>query len=226
MGLATGSHRPRLTYSNVVATAALFLALGGTSYALTQLPRNSVGTAQLRNRAVTPAKLAVAALARGPVGPVGPQGPAGADGALGATGPPGATGPSNVYLTTKGQVPLPATGGANLNVASLVDLPAGEYWVVATASASYQDPGASGSDYFRCGLLLDGQGIGGGSVVRIGTDAGGALASGLTAQAAVTLSATDTINLQCDHDMNLPQGNPRMESVELAAIQVGNVTTQ
>jgi len=39
--------RDRLSYANVMATIAVFLALGGTSYALT-LPRNSVGPAQLR----------------------------------------------------------------------------------------------------------------------------------------------------------------------------------
>jgi len=46
---------------------ALFVALGGTSYAATQLPSNSVGTAQIRAGAVTPAKLSpgVAALLRG-----------------------------------------------------------------------------------------------------------------------------------------------------------------
>lgn len=44
--------RERLTYGNVTATAALFLALGGTSYAVAQLPRNSVGSAQLRKSAV------------------------------------------------------------------------------------------------------------------------------------------------------------------------------
>jgi len=42
--------------ANVVAYAALFIALGGTSYAFT-LPAGSVGTRQLRNHSVTPIKL-------------------------------------------------------------------------------------------------------------------------------------------------------------------------
>jgi hypothetical protein len=43
----------------VVALVALFLALGGTSYAaITTLPKNSVGTKQLTNGAVTGAKIA------------------------------------------------------------------------------------------------------------------------------------------------------------------------
>jgi hypothetical protein len=37
----------RLTYANVVATLALFVALGGASYAAIQLSANSVGTTQL-----------------------------------------------------------------------------------------------------------------------------------------------------------------------------------
>ena len=44
--------RERLTYGNVTATLALFVALGGTSYAVAQLPRNSVGSAQLKKSAV------------------------------------------------------------------------------------------------------------------------------------------------------------------------------
>jgi len=40
-----------------LAIVALFVALGGTSYAATQLPANSVGTKQIRPGAVTPAKL-------------------------------------------------------------------------------------------------------------------------------------------------------------------------
>src|ERR1700746_4071019 len=42
----------------VVSLIALFVALGGTSYAaITALPKNSVGTAQLKNSAVTGAKI-------------------------------------------------------------------------------------------------------------------------------------------------------------------------
>jgi hypothetical protein len=42
---------------NVIAYLALFVALGGTSYAAVNLPTNSVGTAQLRNGSVTPPKI-------------------------------------------------------------------------------------------------------------------------------------------------------------------------
>ena len=50
--------RPRLSYANVMASIAVFLALGGASYAAVSLPRDSVGTQQLRDDAVTRSKLA------------------------------------------------------------------------------------------------------------------------------------------------------------------------
>jgi hypothetical protein len=50
--------RPRLTFANVISLLALFVALGGTGYAALKLPKNSVGTKQLKNRAVRRAKLA------------------------------------------------------------------------------------------------------------------------------------------------------------------------
>src|SRR4029078_4335690 len=85
----------------VVACLALLVALGGTGMAAaTQLGRNSVGTLQLKDAAVSnpnttnnpanSAKVAHRSLpppacARGqrPAGPVGPQGPAGAAGPAG-----------------------------------------------------------------------------------------------------------------------------------------------
>jgi hypothetical protein len=49
--------RPRLTYANVLSTLALFIALGGGAYAASQLPADSVGTAQLKAGAVTSKKV-------------------------------------------------------------------------------------------------------------------------------------------------------------------------
>jgi hypothetical protein len=42
---------------NAIALLALFVALGGTSYAALNLPANSVGSKQIRNRSITPVKL-------------------------------------------------------------------------------------------------------------------------------------------------------------------------
>lgn len=56
--LAMKSCRPRLTYANVVATIALFAALGGVSYAAATLPKNSVGVGQIQAEAVRTGKIA------------------------------------------------------------------------------------------------------------------------------------------------------------------------
>ena len=81
--------RSHLSYANVMATIAVFVALGGTSYAVTQLPRNSVGSKQIRKSAVRSADINDRSVAlrdisrkargslRGQAGPAGPQGPAG-----------------------------------------------------------------------------------------------------------------------------------------------------
>jgi hypothetical protein len=47
----------RLSYANVMATIALFVGLGGASYAAFVLPPHSVGSRQLKRRAVTPGAL-------------------------------------------------------------------------------------------------------------------------------------------------------------------------
>ena len=47
----------KLSFANVMATTAVFIALGGGAYAATQIPNNSVGTKQLKNSAVTTPKI-------------------------------------------------------------------------------------------------------------------------------------------------------------------------
>jgi hypothetical protein len=53
--------RDKLTYANTISSLALFIALGGTSYALT-LPHNSVGAAQIRPNAVGPSEIRAGAV--------------------------------------------------------------------------------------------------------------------------------------------------------------------
>jgi hypothetical protein len=89
--------RGKLTYSNVISTLCLLLLLGGgTAWAATRLPRNSVGTRQIKKEAVTPAKLSRGAKATlvgvGAQGPIGPQGPQGPKGDKGDKGEPGGKG--------------------------------------------------------------------------------------------------------------------------------------
>ena len=56
--------RARLNYANVTASLALFIALGGTSYAATRLPRDSVASPQLVNRSILSADLGPSAKPR------------------------------------------------------------------------------------------------------------------------------------------------------------------
>ena len=49
--------RTKLSYANVTATLAVFIALGGSSYAALTLPRDSVGSNQIRRGAVTSTEL-------------------------------------------------------------------------------------------------------------------------------------------------------------------------
>lgn len=100
-----GSRRFAPAPGTVIACIALLIALGGTSYAaVSQLvPRNSVGTAQLKADAVTSAKVKNGSLQRvdfragqvpaGPAGPAGPTGPQGSKGDKGDRGDPGLLGP-------------------------------------------------------------------------------------------------------------------------------------
>ena len=104
--------RSRLTYANVMATLALFVALGGSSYAAVKLAANSVSSKHIKNGQVKTADLggnsvlstkvkdgsllasdfAPGQLPKGDQGPPGPQGIQGLQGPAGPRGEQGAQG--------------------------------------------------------------------------------------------------------------------------------------
>jgi hypothetical protein len=87
----------RFLRRNTIALLALFLALGGTSYAAatlingSQIKPHTIAKNRLTNKAIKQLK--------GNRGPRGVQGTAGAQGAKGATGAQGAQGPGGAILT-------------------------------------------------------------------------------------------------------------------------------
>jgi hypothetical protein len=219
--------RGRLTYANVVSTLCLFLLLGGgAAVAASRLPKDSVGTQQLRVGAVTPAKLSKASRAalagaagppgpqgeKGPQGKEGPQGregkvgPAGKDGKPGEQGP---VGPSDLFATTGSFHSL--TPGPGAVVLSVLDLPAGQYLVISSQVAQAE----GGAAEIDCELAV----VGGPSMsfyTRLGA---GGLAGTVVGQTSVSLAAPGTVVTACtshEHSVIVPE--PHLEAVKVGAI--------
>jgi hypothetical protein len=70
----------------VIAVAALFFALGGTGYAVSKLPRNSVTSAQVKDHSLLKRDFKSGQLPRGPQGAQGVQGDPGVKGDKGDKG--------------------------------------------------------------------------------------------------------------------------------------------
>jgi len=126
--------RSKLTYANVISTLCLFLLLGGgAAMAAGKLARNSVGTRQIKNAAITGPKIKRASIEatkltalatstlkgatgpRGPKGATGAKGVAGAKGERGPVGPQGPQGPTGTFaapeaLRVVGAADQPAFG--------------------------------------------------------------------------------------------------------------------
>jgi hypothetical protein len=135
--------RSHLSYANAMATTAVFIALGGTSYAALSITgkdvRNSSLTgADIRNSSLTSSDVRDGTLrakdfratdlprgaagSTGATGPAGPKGDTGAPGAAGAAGPkgdPGEPGTARAYAYIRADGTVDAAfskGIANANV--------------------------------------------------------------------------------------------------------------
>jgi len=155
--------RERLTYANVMATLAIFLALGGGAWAVT-LARNSVGSPQIKKNAVKASEIAKNAVRKAEVGAgaVGTNEVANASlrgqdfapGQLppGPTGPPGPTFAGfNDDSDPVASPDLLATGTAGLTT---INTPASGRLLAIYSSAGVSTLCSSGDGTF--GLYVDG----------------------------------------------------------------------
>lgn len=196
--------RGKLTYSNVVSTLCLFIVLGGSAYAASRLPANSVGSKQLRANSVNTRKVRDASLrasdfAAGqlPVGAQGATGPTGVTGADGTSGPGAGFG---AYRDSA--VPV---GTSLTSIATLTGITPGKYMIVAKTVLSetdiYGDPAT-------CSLLAPPTGGPGGDsdTVSITMGNGGSAPNpGDSRDEALSLEvlhnfiSTGTARVQCSH---------------------------
>jgi len=207
--------RPRLTYSNVVASLALFVALGGTSYAITKLPRNSVGSAQVRDGSLAVRDLAPAARSPGPVGPRG---------ARGVEGPQGERGPSDVWFAPPGpDRVLPEAASQRSQVRRINNLPAGA-WVLRFSANAYLQPPVAQVMHAICFMRVNGDEQGTGRTV-VGTASGGSIEAVVDIEIAITRTAAFNVTVECEHSVSAFGQTPvQMLRPQILATRVGQVT--
>jgi hypothetical protein len=187
----------------VIATLALFAALGGTAVAAgtlitgKQIKNGSITGADVRNKSLTPRDFRGSVRGpRGLTGPAGPQGLAGPQGPQGQAGPKGdkgETGPSNGFSFNSSS-PLAWTGD-DQGLATL-PLPAGRYVLSGHASADNDDAMVSTAE---CRIHLGGTTVGvsgyvdlaGGYRQLIAITASGILAGPGVAQLICSASSTN-----------------------------------
>ena len=227
--------RKHFSFANVVACLALFVALGGASYAATQLPKNSVGTEQIKKEAVTSAKVRNGSLLaadfesgqiiagpkgqaseRGPQGEPGPKGdrgPQGEQGVQGARGDAGPRGLNDAYYV------YDSTSAVDEKAATL-PVPAGSYVVDASMRAASDDA----TDFANVLCFLSTTNIASGGVGETELTIGPATSGHVeyhqaTAETAFTVGAGGgTINFYCEKFQG--DAEPMLGRVRIIATQV------
>jgi hypothetical protein len=206
----------RVSPSMAVASLALLVALGGTSFAaVSAYPRHSVtngalATAAVDSRVVKNRSLKAADFGVGQI----PRGPAGAPGQPGQQGPAGAAGPagpSDAYVKNVTTTVNIATAGSG--VGSVTIPQAGNYVIIAKVGVS-SSAGISGD--VRCTLTAGGNTDTG--TVTLAADGRGVITAALGQQYTAAGSAGVTCN------QTVGEGLVNAGQVRIVAIKTGTLT--
>jgi hypothetical protein len=153
-----GRRMSRPSPPTIIALLALFISLGGTTYAAVNLPANSVGTRQLKNGAVSGEKLRNDAVSSSKVKngsllakdfkpgqlPAGPRGPRGLPGATGQRGP------SDAFNTCSPDLSVPALPNSSTQHLGSLGLPQGLFVIFGRVNISN---GGSAAQTLDCVLF-------------------------------------------------------------------------
>ena len=198
----------------VVALLALIVALGGTSYAAAKLPKNSVGSKQVKNSSLQAKDIAPGAIGQTSIAP----------GAIGATSiAPGVIGEkSNVYYgIARAQKTIIGSVGVDTPYVTLSGLPAGTYLLTAHLTLVKFD---APDTIARCGIKAAGADSrggpsGNGSAAAVGPGNASVVVP-LTTSMVITSASTFDAQLYC-----WPDGtNVKMEEGRLIAQRVDSVS--
>jgi hypothetical protein len=212
-----------------MATVAVFLALGGGAYAAITLPKNSVGTKQIKSNAVISSKIKNGSLlskdfkaGQLPAGLQGPKGDAGATGppgATGATGLQGPIGPSDAFVASAQSVTV--VGFNNTVVSKTV--PAGKYVINAKLRAQSYSNVAERT--FDCRLLasspyaeLDT------ARADLAAEFTPGFAEMVVLQGWLQTDGPNTVTVECAFPVPSGSGDAQAFDAKLTLIKVGNIS--
>ena len=223
-----GMKRHWTSPATVISFIALTVAMGGTGYAAISIPKESVGTAQLRNAAVTRQKIAPNTLrtlmgARGPAGATGPPGatgPAGQQGATGLPGPEGSPGPTSG--TSAGSVEeLSSTGFTPFGSSGTVTLPAAGKVLVEVSGFYFIQCSAAGSCSATVSGFVDGTAVPGAHEnLNAAANSGGAAEIAVSGIVINVPAGTHTIQLETKDSATVAVTNS--ENLHVTAVALGN----
>lgn len=213
-----GQSVTKVVLAIAVAIAATGAAAAVAAPTVTSLAKNVVKSAQIKNGTIKPKDLNGALRTQiEESGAPGPAGPPGLTGPTGPTGPTGERGPSDAFFASG---PSPgAVGVSNTTVATITDLPAGAYVVIAKATLNNNDPAEA---TVGCRLLF---GPGSGQIVdetedmllSVNNDPGSDEAITLTGASTTAAVASATLQCRSDQDPTVVR-LPKVTAIRVGAI--------